>query len=186
VGSQGTIAVVQTGSVLGKVEQNLANLHRWLGAAADSGCALVAFPECTLSGYVFDSRAEVEAAAISVDGREIARIGDWCAQLEIVAVFGFLERAGDRIFNTAAVVGPKGVIGKHRKRHLPFIGADRFVGRSQIVDPRGCVRAHAHQMDGLITADLNIALARDKRIVFRKGEFEISPWLDRRPNTYRL
>ncbi|MCQ4633613.1 carbon-nitrogen hydrolase family protein [Shinella sp. CPCC 100929] len=42
-------------------------------------------------------------------------------------VVGFLERVGPKLDNVAAIIGPRGVTGIHRKRHLPFLGADRFV-----------------------------------------------------------
>ncbi|KQU85645.1 hypothetical protein ASD00_32150 [Ensifer sp. Root31] len=43
------------------------------------------------------------------------------------AVFGTFERLGDQLHNAALLVGPSGLIGVHRKNHLPFLGGDRFV-----------------------------------------------------------
>jgi predicted amidohydrolase len=37
-----------------------------------------------------------------------------------------LERAGDRIYNAAAVVTPEGILGTYRKVHLPCLGIDLF------------------------------------------------------------
>jgi predicted amidohydrolase len=38
-----------------------------------------------------------------------------------------LERGDrDRLFNTAALLGPVGVVATYRKIHLPFLGVDRF------------------------------------------------------------
>jgi predicted amidohydrolase len=42
-------------------------------------------------------------------------------------VVGLLEADGDHVYNTAALVGPVGYLGKYRKLHLPFLGVDRFV-----------------------------------------------------------
>jgi predicted amidohydrolase len=49
-----------------------------------------------------------------------------CSDLGTYAVFGMLEVAGDRLFNIAVLVGPQGVLGIHRKVHLPLLGVDRF------------------------------------------------------------
>jgi predicted amidohydrolase len=61
-----------------------------------------------------------------------------------------------------------------------------FLGKSQIVDPLGEVLASTDRDDALLVASIDLARARDKKITFQKGEFELSPWRDRRPATYRL
>ncbi len=38
-----------------------------------------------------------------------------------------LERDGNECYNAAVLVGQKGLIGKYRKNHLPFLGIDRFI-----------------------------------------------------------
>ena len=129
------IAVAQIGSVLGDVDKNLARVGEWIRSAADDRISLVVFPECTLSGYMFENRAEVEAASVVAGGRELAEIVGWCRAHKIIVVVGYLERASDGIFNTASVIGPDEFIGTHRKQHLPMLGADRFVNEPTDVDP---------------------------------------------------
>ena len=48
-----------------------------------------------------------------------------CRELNAFAIFGLLERAGNQLFNSAALVGPQGFIGSYRKTHLPCLGVDR-------------------------------------------------------------
>lgn len=267
------IAVAQMGSLLGDVRGNLAKVATWIKVAAEDGISLIVFPECILSGYVFEDRKELEASSIRADGPEMSAIEELCSTYNTIVVVGYCEIANEGIFNSAAVIGPEGIIGTHRKRHLPFIGADRFtdepsgseppifqtsigrigvaicyeirfpevfrtlalagadiialptnwpeqsnilathftpvraaenfvyvlvanrhdsernvnfLGASQIVDPTGRVCAHAARNEGLVSAVFDPELARNKRIVFREGEFEVSPWRDRRPQTYRL
>jgi predicted amidohydrolase len=98
-----------------------------LEEASEDGATLVVFPECVLTGYMFDSRAEIEAAALPLSDPAFARLEKSCADLNTTAIVGTLERQGNRVHNTAVVIGPDGIIGVHRKRHLPFLGADRFV-----------------------------------------------------------
>lgn len=121
-----SLAVVQTDCTLGDVAGNLKMVVRKLHAAADAGADLIAFPECVLGGYGFASRAAAMAAAEPVPGPATTAIAEACAARRVWCVFGTLEVAGDRLFNTAVVVGPSGVVGGYRKTHLPLVGADKF------------------------------------------------------------
>lgn len=68
------------------------------------------------------------------------------------------------------------------------IGAERgftFIGRSQIVEPSGRVLAEAGPGDEtILMADLNLDLARQKRVIIRPGEFEMDLIGDRRSDLY--
>jgi predicted amidohydrolase len=60
-----------------------------------------------------------------------------------------------------------------------------FIGRSQIVAPSGEVLAQAGDADEItLYADLDLRLARDKRVVIRPGEWEMDVVGDRRPELY--
>ena len=61
----------------------------------------------------------------------------------------------------------------------------RFFGRSSIVDPRGRVVASAGEGEELLIADLDVALAREKRNVVVPGEFEYEILGSRRPELYK-
>ena len=122
-------AAVQTDPQLADVEGNLATILAGIGRAAGAagGVDLAVLPECALSGYGFGSREEGLDVAQTVPGPATEAVAAACAEHDTVVVFGLLERAGDRLFNSAAVVGPGGVLGVYRKCHLPFLGVDRFV-----------------------------------------------------------
>ncbi|MBN1487384.1 MAG: carbon-nitrogen hydrolase family protein [Anaerolineae bacterium] len=60
-----------------------------------------------------------------------------------------------------------------------------FFGGSQIVDPRGHVLAQAGADEEICYAEIEPALAREKRIVLRPGEFELDTFGDRRPDLYQ-
>ncbi|MEV4103416.1 carbon-nitrogen hydrolase family protein [Nonomuraea sp. NPDC049649] len=109
------------------VDANVDRVIETLRAAAASGHQLVVFPECVLTGYLFGSRAETRAAAISSADARIGRIVRACAEHSVHAVVGLLEDAGEQVYNSALVLGPTGVLGRYRKQHLPYLGADRFV-----------------------------------------------------------
>ncbi|KQZ94109.1 hypothetical protein ASD64_04320 [Mesorhizobium sp. Root157] len=268
-----TVAVAQVPAKLGDVRANLDAMDGYLREAAAKRAKLLVLPECYLSGYMFDDRAAAAAAAISADSAEIGEIVAMCAKHGLELIVGFLEVNGDKLYNSAAVVGASGVIGIHRKRHLPFLGADRFVdepsgtelslfetcvgkvgvaicyeirfpeimrslalagadfvalptnwpvqsailaeqftrvraaenfiyllvanradaegdatflGQSQIVDPLGAVVGNSGRSEGLLVASVDVARARNKTITIKAGEFEVSPFKDRRPATYRI
>lgn len=122
-----TIAGVQMGCTLGDAAANLASIRSRLAAAADRGARLILFPECILTGYGFDSRAEVRAVAEPVPGPSTDAIAKDCNRLGVWAVFGLLEAApDDKLYNSCALVGPNGFVAGYRKIHLPCLGADRF------------------------------------------------------------
>ena len=121
------IAAAQIEPRLMKLDENL---NRILGAATEAagkGAQLVVFPECTLTGYIFNSRQEAMACAETIPGPGTERIASLCRELDLYVAFGLLEKDNDRLFNAAALVGPKGAIWNYRKNHLPFQGVDRFV-----------------------------------------------------------
>ena len=273
-GEAGRVAVagVQIGARLGDVEGNVERLLDGVRKAVAAGAHLAVLPETITSGYLFESWDEAAAAARPIDGDEVGSVATAAAELGVHVVFGLLERDGKHIYNTAVLVGPSGLLGRYRKRHLPFLGLDRFVdkgddqeaavfatplgrvglaicydirfpesarclalrgadviaqpsvwpasvdiianhmvrvraaenhvflvavtrgdveagvqyrGNSQIVDPRGEILAWAEQGDAIITAEVDLRFAAQKKIVVRPGEYEVSLFEDRRPHAYR-
>jgi predicted amidohydrolase len=121
------VAAVQTDPALGDKERNLGTILGRLDDAAGAGAHLVAFPECALTGYGFESRAEARPLAEPFDGPSSARVAEVCRRRGVWSIHGFLESEGDRLFNACVLVGPGGPVASYRKVHLPFLGVDRFV-----------------------------------------------------------
>ncbi len=120
------IAAVQTDCELGNVAGNLDMVRRKLATAADAGAKLVVFPECVLTGYCFPSRADAVACAEPLPGPSTDAIAAECAKRNVWAVYGLLESAGGKFYNSCALVGPTGFAASYRKIHLPCVGADRY------------------------------------------------------------
>jgi predicted amidohydrolase len=121
------VAAAQIGAELDKIGDNLGRVIEMLRRAADEGVQFVVFPETILNGYLFDDAESVRRSALSLDGAEISKLVDVCAESGIVAVVGLIEANDEKPFNTAALIGPGGLIGAYRKQHLPTLGVDRFV-----------------------------------------------------------
>jgi 5-aminopentanamidase len=95
-----------------------------LEEVAHAGAKLVIFPEWALSGYCFDSLEEAAPLAEEVPGPSTEKLLAAARALDCTVVVGLLERAGDEIFNAAAVITPESLLGTYRKLHLPCIGVD--------------------------------------------------------------
>jgi predicted amidohydrolase len=66
-------------------------------------------------------------------------------------------------------------------------GGFDFIGKSGIWDVDARPLAYAgHTDEAILHAEVDLSLAREKRIVVRKGEFELDPLNDRRPELYEL
>ncbi len=113
-----------------KIMANRANLDKILlkaRTAAGYGANLIVFPECALTGYVFNSREEAIPFMETIPGPSTAELAACCHELDVHIVIGLLEIDANRCFNAAVLVGPQGLVGKYRKVHLPFLGIDRFI-----------------------------------------------------------
>jgi predicted amidohydrolase len=265
------VAAAQIGADLGETATNAARVVSSIHQAALQGVQFIVFPETILNGYLFDDPQSAEQSALTFDAPEINDIVTACRETGMHAVIGLIEAAVGGPYNTAFLIGPGGLLGSYRKRHLPLLGVDRFVaegsdsgpavfdtplgrvglaicydirfpesarclalggadiiaqpsvwpdsvdiiadhmvrvraaenhvffvaatrgdseagmqyrGNSQIIDPRGNVLAWAEKGDEILTADVDLSLSREKRIVVTPGQYEVSLFADRRPASY--
>jgi predicted amidohydrolase len=121
------VAAAQTSPQIGDTARNLKEISRVLELAANQGAHLVTFPECALTGYNYPNRAEALLQSESLPGPASRLLAALCRKLGVYTVFGLLERDGERLFNSAVLLGPAGLIGIYRKTHLPILGVDRFL-----------------------------------------------------------
>lgn len=120
------VAGVQMDIQLADASHNLNAMHQKLQETTSAGAQLTVFPECTTTGYCFDSLDEALEIAQPAEGNDFQRVHEMCSQLDTMVVYGFLEEADHGIYNSLALVGPPGLIASYRKIHLPFLGVDRF------------------------------------------------------------
>jgi predicted amidohydrolase len=120
------VAGVQMDIAFADPLENLRRVRDRMVVAADKGANLVVFPECTTTGYCFDSFDTVRKLAEPRDGRVCTEVQAHCQRLGVSVVIGMLELAEDLVFNSAALIGPHGLVGTYRKIHLPVLGLDRY------------------------------------------------------------
>jgi predicted amidohydrolase len=121
------IAAVQMEPKLMAITENLNRMKSMTREAASKKADLIVFPECSLTGYFFNGRTEAIPYAETIPGPSSEELALFCRELQVLVMYGLLEKNGDRLYNAAALTGPQGLIAGYRKNHLPFLGADRFV-----------------------------------------------------------
>src|SRR4051794_25720120 len=99
----------------GRTEGTFARIERALESARARGAAMVVLPECALGGYLRADGSSGEP--IDLDGPEIARLSEIAGDL--VVCTGFTERGPGLPYSSAVCVSGDGVLGHHRKVHLP-------------------------------------------------------------------
>jgi predicted amidohydrolase len=104
------------------IDEAFARIERDLARARRAGARLVVFPECALGGYLREVTPEAADAvdappALTIDGPEI----EWLARLAgpTVVCIGYTEAAPGGPYSSAVCVSGDGVLGRHRKVHLP-------------------------------------------------------------------
>jgi nitrilase len=101
----------------------MAQVKRTIAHARERDAALVVLPESALGGYLYEPRiagAPLMCAplpALHRDGEEIARIARLAG--DVVVCIGYTEDAPGGPYSSAVCVNGDGVLGHHRKVHLP-------------------------------------------------------------------
>jgi len=110
-------AVLQFQPRLGEVEANLETIER-LGSGVDAD--LWVLPELCLSGYELADPVQAEAVSqvAAASDPALARLIRLARTHSATLVGGFVERAGQCLYNAAFVLTPAGVAGTYRKVHL--------------------------------------------------------------------
>lgn len=113
------VAGIQMEPRVGRKSENLAHSVHLIERAAAQGANLVVLPELANTGYVFASRAEALALAEPVpDGTSTEVWMEAARRFNVHIVAGIAEREGERLYNSAVIVGPGGHLGTYRKLHL--------------------------------------------------------------------
>ena len=131
------ISTAQFENRSGDKEYNLAVIERISGEAAKKGSAVVAFHECSVTGYSFarklTSEQLRELAEPIPDGPSTASLIRTAGRYGIKLLAGLFEKDPDgHIYKAQVCVDGNGVIARHRKLH-PFIHPDIKPGNSYTV-----------------------------------------------------
>jgi predicted amidohydrolase len=127
--SEITVAVVQMYPQLGKVEDNLIAMGKFVDKiCTEQKVDLIVFPELATTGYELGLR--FTDVAERVPGPATNLLAQRAADYSTHIVFGLVtkEKVESVIYNAAVVIGPDGeLLGEYRKLHLP--GEERLAFR---------------------------------------------------------
>jgi predicted amidohydrolase len=110
------VAVVQTKPEFGEVRQNV--LHA-ISMMDKVKADLFVLPELFNTGYNFVDIREVRKFAEDPKGATYSLLSRWAKKKKCYVCYGFAEK-GKKLFNSSALIGPRGLIGIYRKVHLYY------------------------------------------------------------------
>lgn len=108
----------------GQPAANLGRAEAFIRNAAAQGCRIVVLPECLDLGWTDPSARRL---AQPIPGPHAAQVAEAAKQSGVFVVAGLVERAGDRIYNSAILIDPCGeVLQLHRKINELDIAHDLY------------------------------------------------------------
>src|SRR3954452_10485621 len=108
----------------GRPDDNLGRAEVAIGRAAAEGFRLIVLPECLDLGWTDPSARDL---AVPIPGSHTDRLARAARQHRVFVVAGLVERAGDRLYNAAVLLGPDGrLLLHHRKINELDIALDLY------------------------------------------------------------
>jgi len=126
------ISTAQFENKSGDKEYNLSVIDTLAGQAAAEGSDVIAFHECSVTGYTFAGKLTSEelsdVAELIPGGESTIRLIETASRHDIAILAGLFEKDTDgKIYKAYVCVNKDGLIAKHRKLH-PFIHPDIIPG----------------------------------------------------------
>ena len=101
--------------------QKETNLRKVLSALEGVDADLIVLPEFFATGYQFVSGEEVAELSEEIPGGgTVAELEHLSRRKNLYLVAGLPERDGEKFYNSAVLIGPRGLMGTYRKTHLYF------------------------------------------------------------------
>jgi predicted amidohydrolase len=131
------ISTAQFENKSGDKEYNLSVIDKLAKQAAADGSKVIAFHECSITGYTFarhlSKEQMLEVAELIPDGPSIRKLSEIAHKHDITVLAGLFEKdENDNIFKAYVCVDKNGLIAKHRKLH-PFINSNLKPGNSYTI-----------------------------------------------------
>ena len=131
------IATAQFENRSGDKEYNLSVIRRLTAKAASQGAQVIAFHECSITGYGFARHLSkgqlLDIAEFIPDGPSLEKLRKIAFEYDIVILAGLFEKdEQSNIFKCQVCVGKNGLIAKYHKLH-PFINPHITPGNEYVV-----------------------------------------------------
>ena len=109
------VAAISMNSPLGQQAETLAAVGQWCAQAKEAGADLALFPELLIHGHCTPNTWEIAEPCPA--GPSIRELEEYAKEYKLFLSVGLSEKENDLVYNTQALVGPDGFIGKQRKIH---------------------------------------------------------------------
>jgi predicted amidohydrolase len=121
------VAAIQFEPTMFEKERNISSLVALATQAAEAGARLIVTPEMGTTGYCWFDRKEVEPFVETIPGPTTERFEAIARDHDCYVVIGMpeVDAATGLYYNSAVLVGPSGIVGKHRKTH-PYIAEPKW------------------------------------------------------------
>ncbi len=131
------IATAQFENRSGDKAYNLSIIQRFSAKAAAQGADVIAFHECSITGYTFalnlSKQQMLDVAEFIPDGPSIAQLTEIAWKHDIVILAGLFEKdANDNLYKAQVCVDKNGLVAKYRKLH-PFVNPHILPGDKYVV-----------------------------------------------------
>ncbi len=131
------VSVAQFENRSGNKQYNLSVINELTCKAAEEGSRIIAFHECSLTGYTFARHLTreqmLELAEPVPEGESIRELTAIAARHEMVVLAGLFEKDKEqRLFKTYVCVDRNGLVAKYRKLH-PFINPNLTPGKEYCI-----------------------------------------------------
>lgn len=113
-------AAVEFNPKFGEFAKNLPALQAAVEEAAKAGAKLIVLPEMATSGYIYKDQAQIKPFLDTIPGKTTALLEPIAKKYHVYIAVGIgeIDPQSQLLYNSAALIGPKGYIGKYRKNYL--------------------------------------------------------------------
>lgn len=180
------VASVQFAPELLNVQKNMAVALQMCFEAAAKGARVIVLPELCLSGYVLRTPREASECAQEKDGYQSQAFKAIAKRFNCHIVFGYVELLEGKLYNSAVVIGPNGVVGNFQKHN--GYGSDFFWFTASEQYPARVV-TDVGRLGALICRDAmneyrqSYKFNHDEKF-YRKGDIDILALLTNWGNSY--
>ncbi len=114
------VAAIQFNPELKKLKPNVERLVEQFEKAATKGAKILVAPEMATTGYLYESRADIKDFVDTIPGKTTRRFAQVSRKHNCYIAWGMAEvdSTTGLYYNSMALVGPEGYVGKYRKLHL--------------------------------------------------------------------
>jgi len=108
------VGVIQIESLPGNVQGNVEKALKMVNIAHFLGARYICLHEILPTDYVMNIRELAEP----IPGFTTNKFQEIATKKDIFLIIGLAEKEDNNLYNTAVLIGPKGILGKYRKVHL--------------------------------------------------------------------